>query len=168
MRAWRPLVAYELLVSLVFAVVLGPLVATCTYHIIGLSGEAVLGNFELLSFLASPLGVLALVLFAGVGFALVLLEFAGLILLTDAALCRARVPARALMATLVHAAPRCSAWRFCYRRWQFWWRCRMSDWVHSRIGSYSAMPIFTTSWPNGRRGSGAACRSPACWDWGTR
>ncbi len=106
LRAWQPLVAYELLISLVFAVVLGPLVATCTYHVIGLSGEAVLGNFELLSFLASPLGVFALVLFVGVGFALVLLEYAGLILLTDAALCGATVPARTLVSALVRAAPR--------------------------------------------------------------
>ncbi|HVU89863.1 MAG TPA: glycerophosphodiester phosphodiesterase family protein [Pirellulales bacterium] len=105
-RAWKPLVGYELLMSLVMAAVLGPLVATCTYHAVGLSGDAVLGNFELVSFLLSPLGALALVLFGSVGFALVFFEYAGLILLADAALDGLTVSAGTLARALVWAAPR--------------------------------------------------------------
>ena len=81
--------------------------------LIGLSGEAVLGNFELLSFLASPLGVVALVLLPVSALrGQVLLEYAGLILLTDAALCGAAVPARALVRILVPLRRDCSAFAF--------------------------------------------------------
>ena len=92
--------------SLVTTAVLGPLVAACTYYAVGLSGDAVLGNFELVSFLFSPLGAVALVLFCSVGFGLVLLEYAGLILLTDAALEGVTVSARTLARAIVWAAPR--------------------------------------------------------------
>ncbi|HEY4308406.1 MAG TPA: glycerophosphodiester phosphodiesterase family protein [Pirellulales bacterium] len=105
-RAWKPLVLYELAMSLISAAVLGPLVASCTYHVIGLSGEAVLGNFELFSFLMSPLGVMALVLFLSISFALLLLEYAGLIVLADAALAGTAVPTWTLVGCLSRSLPR--------------------------------------------------------------
>jgi glycerophosphoryl diester phosphodiesterase len=105
-RAWKPLVGYELLMSLVMTAVLGPLVATCTYYAVGLTGDAVLGNFELVSFLISPLGAVALILFLSVGFGLVLLEYAGLILLANAALGGVAVSAQTLARAILWAAPR--------------------------------------------------------------
>ena len=68
-RAWKPLVGYELLMSLVTTAVLS-LVAACTYYAVGLSGDAVLGNFELVSFRFRRWGQSRPVLFCSVGFGL--------------------------------------------------------------------------------------------------
>jgi len=85
-RAWKPLLIYELAMSMVMALVLGPLLLTLSYRLIELSGESVLGNTELARFLLSPVGLVSLILFLGATLTLRLIEYAGLILLSDAAL----------------------------------------------------------------------------------
>ena len=92
--------------SLFMTSVLGPLLLTLSYRMIELSGETVLGNTELASFLLSPIGVLALVLVIGVTLGLLLIEYAGLILLADAALRGTTLSIRQLLAGIVRASPR--------------------------------------------------------------
>jgi glycerophosphoryl diester phosphodiesterase len=85
-RAWKPLLAYELLMSLLTTTVLAPLFLSCAYELIGISDDAVWANWDLARFLGSLQGILALVLGSSVMLGLLLLRYAGLILLADAAL----------------------------------------------------------------------------------
>ena len=54
LHAWKPLVIYELLMSWLTVLVVGPLVVAASYRLIEISGEAALGNLELAKFLLSP------------------------------------------------------------------------------------------------------------------
>jgi len=105
-RGWKPLVVYELLMSLLSATVLAPLVVTCSYHLIGISGESVLGNQDLVQFALSPIGAAALMLVVSMTVGLLFLEFSGLILLVDAALRGSALSTRQVVAWMFSAAPR--------------------------------------------------------------
>ena len=105
-RAWRPLLVYELLASLAATLVLGPLLAACSYQLIGISDEVVLGNWELAWLAVSPRGASALVAIASVSLGLLFLEYSGLILLANAALRGITLSLRELATKMVQAAPR--------------------------------------------------------------
>jgi glycerophosphoryl diester phosphodiesterase len=105
-RAGKPLLIYELGASLLMGLVLGPLVLSLSYRLIELSGEAVLGNTELARFLISPLGLLSVVVILGATLGLRLMEYAGLILLADAALRGTTLSLRSAVAAILAAAPR--------------------------------------------------------------
>ncbi|MEX2114901.1 MAG: glycerophosphodiester phosphodiesterase family protein [Pirellulales bacterium] len=105
LRGWQPLVFYQLLMSLVIAAVVSPWLLTLSYTLIEFSGEPVLGNTELAAFLASPLGLASLALGLSVLVALLFVEYAGLIVLTDAALRGETLTIRQLVATMLGAAP---------------------------------------------------------------
>lgn len=105
--AWKPLLIYELLISLLSATILGPLVVAASYQLIGLAGDdGVLGNYDLAYFLLSPIGLLVLIAAASVTLGLLFLEYAGLILLADAAFRGVRLRARDVAARILGAAPR--------------------------------------------------------------
>lgn len=104
-RAWRPLVGYEILVSSLSTVVLGPLIVALSYRLIEFSGEKVLGNSQLASFLLSPIGMAALVLGLSVTLGLLMIEYSGLILLSHAAFRKTTVSVRRVVEVIVAAAP---------------------------------------------------------------
>jgi len=106
MRAWKPLVVYELLVGLLTTTVLGPPLVLVFYRLIELAGEPVLGNLELARFLLSPLGLVALVVVPSIAAALVLVHYSGLILLADAAIGGRTLSLVQLLRTMIAAAPR--------------------------------------------------------------
>jgi glycerophosphoryl diester phosphodiesterase len=105
-RAWKPLVAYEILASSAKALVLGPLVVSASYRLIELAGDGVLGNSDLAWFLLSPLGFVALVLVLGASLGLMFVEYAGLMLLVRAALRGGSVSVSGVLLALAKAAPR--------------------------------------------------------------
>ena len=105
-RAWKPLLAYELLMSLLTTMVLGPLFLSCVYALIGVSDEAVWGNWDLARFLGSFPGILTLVLGSSVLLGLQLLKYSGLILLADVALRESTLSSGQLVAKTLAAAPR--------------------------------------------------------------
>ena len=105
-RSWKPLLAYELLTTLVATIVLGPLLLGGAYQLIGISGDAVWGNADLAGFLFSPRGVLAVVLGSSVMLGLLLVQYSGLILLADAALRGDSLTLRDIVGRFLTAAPR--------------------------------------------------------------
>lgn len=104
-RAWKPLVIYELLMSWLTALVVGPLVVALSYRLIEFSGEAALGNLDLARFLLSPIGALALVFALSVSLGLLLFEYSGLIVLADAAFRGTRFSIGQTIARILRAAP---------------------------------------------------------------
>ena len=105
-RAWLPLICCELLVSLLTATLLGPIVLAISYQLIGLQGDAPLGNWDLVYFLLSPVGVLAIVLGTSAMLLLLFIEYSGLIVVADAALRGSRVSIREVALGIASAAPR--------------------------------------------------------------
>jgi glycerophosphoryl diester phosphodiesterase len=105
-RAWKPLVIYELLISWIAASVLGPLTVALSYRLIEMSGETALGNLELARFLLSPIGALAFVLTLSITLGLLLIEYSGLIVLADAAFRGTTLSIGQIFAGVFGAAPR--------------------------------------------------------------
>ena len=105
-KAWRPLLAYELIVSLLTTLVVGPLWLTITYQTIAILDEGGLGNWDLIWFFATPKGALALLLGTGVTLGMLFIEYSGLILLADAALRGTTLSLRQLLVRMLGAAPR--------------------------------------------------------------
>jgi glycerophosphoryl diester phosphodiesterase len=105
-RAWKSLIVYELLMSLLSTAVLAPLVLTCSYQLIGISGEAVLGNWDLIRFALSPIGAVALLLVVSMTLGVLFVEYSGLMLLADAALRGTTLSTRNVIAWVFSAAPR--------------------------------------------------------------
>jgi glycerophosphoryl diester phosphodiesterase len=85
-RAWKPLLAYELLMCLLAGVIITPVGLAIFYHVVGLIGDGALGNSELLAFLVSPLGIVVFVVGASVLLGFLFIEYSGLIVMADAAL----------------------------------------------------------------------------------
>ncbi|MGD9722787.1 MAG: glycerophosphodiester phosphodiesterase family protein [Pirellulales bacterium] len=103
--AWRPLLLYELLVSLLAATLLGPLLAAAIAWLVGLGGDTALGNWEVARFLATPAGLLAILLASTATLGLLFVEYSGLILLAHAALHGASPSIRQVAAAVVRSAP---------------------------------------------------------------
>jgi glycerophosphoryl diester phosphodiesterase len=106
LHAWKPLVIYELLMSWLTVLVVGPLVVAASYRLIEISGEAALGNLELAKFLLSPLGALTFVLALSVTLGLLFIEYSGLIVLADAAFRGITLSIGQTIAGVFGAAPR--------------------------------------------------------------
>lgn len=104
--SWRPLVGYEVVVSLLTATLFAPLLVAASYWFIGLSGEAAAGNLELLEILLSPSGAAAALLGISFLLTLVFVEFAGLIVIADAAFRNQRLSVAQIAARMLSAAPR--------------------------------------------------------------
>jgi hypothetical protein len=77
----RPLVAFSLACKLVAVLVLGPLSAALLSLYLQQWGRCSVGNFELASFLLSPIGAAASVTLGTIGVAAIYFELAGLLLL---------------------------------------------------------------------------------------
>lgn len=105
-HAWQPLLIYELGISLLATAVLGPWLLACLYELIALTEDASLGDWNLLPFVLSPIGAVALVLGAGVALGLLFVEYSGLILLAGSALRGTSLSRRQLLTRLLTAAPR--------------------------------------------------------------
>jgi len=105
-RRWKLLVAYEILVSTFSTLVLGPLALALSYRLIELSGEPVLGNSDLARFLLTPSGIVALIAALTLALALLLIQYAGLILLLAAALRRQTPRLGPTLVALAAASPR--------------------------------------------------------------
>jgi len=108
--AWKGLVAYELLISLITTLLLGPLLLAISYKLLGLldNGEnelSILTNGDLAWFLLSPQGLLAIVLVGTITVAVLFLEYAGLMLLAGAALRGVTLSIRSVAATILRATP---------------------------------------------------------------
>jgi len=80
-RRLPQLLAYEILFKVITAAVLGPLSAWVFAALISSTGRRVLSNEEILAFLLSPLGLITLVLWGGVGLATLFAEQAGMMLI---------------------------------------------------------------------------------------
>jgi len=105
-RAWQPLLLAELLISLLGTFVLGPLLLACAYQWIGIDDEQAWTNGELVWFLLSARGALTLVMSVAIALGLVLLEYAVLILLADAALRKRDLALGQVTLATLAAAPR--------------------------------------------------------------
>ena len=105
-RAWIPLIGCELLVSLLTATLLGPIALALSYRLIGLQDETPLENWELVSFILSPVGVMALMLVTSLTLLLLLLEYSGLIVVADAALRGSAVSTQEVALGIVSTTPR--------------------------------------------------------------
>jgi membrane-anchored glycerophosphoryl diester phosphodiesterase (GDPDase) len=81
-RRWRPIVIYQLLVSLAAAVVLTPLATEGLRTILRSTGAVAVNNFDLVGFFLSPRGMAYLVAAIAVALSLFFLVHAGLVLLT--------------------------------------------------------------------------------------
>jgi glycerophosphoryl diester phosphodiesterase len=75
---------YELFFKLLAAAILTPLATRLTTVLIRRTGSVVISNEEILGFVASPQGLLAVVVVGAVSLAIVFFELAGLILIADA------------------------------------------------------------------------------------
>jgi glycerophosphoryl diester phosphodiesterase len=89
-RAWRALLATDLVWKLVAFAILTPLVGLALRGGIALSGDTVLADQEILFFLLRPLGLVVLVVAAGLSLAVVGLEQASLIAIVTGAAADAR------------------------------------------------------------------------------
>ncbi|MBL9123645.1 MAG: glycerophosphoryl diester phosphodiesterase membrane domain-containing protein [Planctomycetaceae bacterium] len=106
LRAWRPLLGYELVVSLLLTLVIGPLWFAVTYELLGLTEDGALGNWELFRFFATPLGFGALIGGVSATLGMLFVEYSGLMLLADAALRGESLTLPALTRRMIAAAPR--------------------------------------------------------------
>lgn len=106
LREWKSLVAYKLFASLLSATILGPLALAAIDRWIGLFGEGVLGNWDLLGLFHSPSGLALLVASLGLALALAYFHYAGLIVLADAALRSAPISTWAAIVRVTAAGPR--------------------------------------------------------------
>ena len=77
--SWKPMAAYTLLVWIATLGVLSPLVSWVVNRLVAQSGEFVVGNSQMLSWLLSTKGILTLVLFGGLSLLGLLLQITGLI-----------------------------------------------------------------------------------------
>ena len=78
---WRAFVAFDLLCKLISVAIYAPLSAWFLRAILQWSGDPVVSNFDLISFFFSWQGILLVVVWATVGFAILFLELGGLTLL---------------------------------------------------------------------------------------
>lgn len=102
--SWPRLLATDLLYKIVAFATLTPLAAVALRVFVATSGGSVLADEDILYFLLSPLGVLALVVISGLGLAIVALEQAGLMTICHGAAHGLRVPVpEALRHGLRHA-----------------------------------------------------------------
>ena len=106
LAAWKPLLIYELAMSILSALVLGPLVLAVSSALVGLSGEDVLVNWEMVAYFLSPRGLVATLLGASLTLGLLFVEYSGLLLIADAALCGVRLSPREIAVWIVKRAPR--------------------------------------------------------------
>jgi glycerophosphoryl diester phosphodiesterase len=104
--AWKPLVAYELLVSALAVLAFGPLLVALSYRLIEFTGEPILGNSELADFLLSPLGLVALLLGLSLMLGLLLIQYSGLIVMIHDALTGQATALRRTLGAVIAAAPR--------------------------------------------------------------
>ncbi len=78
-RTWTGLLGCEIAFKVLGLALLGPVIAWTVLQLIALSGQAAISNVEIADFLLSPLGWLTLVIFIGLGWALVFLGHAALL-----------------------------------------------------------------------------------------
>ncbi len=133
-HAWRPLLCYHLVTSLVVGVAVSPLLLVLSYKLVEFSGEPVLGNAELAAYLASPVGAVSLLFLTSLVVLLIVVEYAGLMLLADAALRGAVLSVDQVIVALGAAAPACcgSPSYSQLRQWSL--RFLSWGWGHFRIG----------------------------------
>ncbi|MCU0621278.1 MAG: glycerophosphoryl diester phosphodiesterase membrane domain-containing protein, partial [Gemmatimonadales bacterium] len=79
---WRPLVAYQVIVSVAGAVLFTPLLTLLLRRIMGRTGSVAISNFDLTGFFLSPVGLAFLLALLAGTVALFALLHAGLVLLT--------------------------------------------------------------------------------------
>src|SRR5262245_42369413 len=77
----RPLLAYQVLWKILTLVLLGPLTLALLHTLVAWSGEAVVANSRLLSFVLSPLGLTTLVIYATLALTGIFVEQAGLMVI---------------------------------------------------------------------------------------
>lgn len=110
MRSWKQLIVYELLVSVVGTLLLWPLLLALSYPLLGLLDNgsedfAVLTNEDLAWFLVSPQGLSAIAVLVCATIWLLLIEYAGLVMLAGGAMRDFRFSLAATLKTIVCNAP---------------------------------------------------------------
>ncbi|WP_425398363.1 glycerophosphodiester phosphodiesterase family protein [Aeoliella sp.] len=78
-KCWRPLVAADILFKLAAAVVIAPIVALAFRAFVEASGRTVLADEDILKFVVSPIGIVALLCVGGLALAALVLEQAVLL-----------------------------------------------------------------------------------------
>jgi glycerophosphoryl diester phosphodiesterase len=111
-RAWadlrfqaRAALAFQLLVQLASLALIGPLLAWLAQRLVLLSGEAVISNFALARFLASPAGIGCLVLLLLFTSVTWLIEFTGLTWVAGEAIARRGAPVTGAIDVVVRRVP---------------------------------------------------------------
>jgi len=74
---WRPALGFHLLIQLLGFAVIVPLATWIGRHLVGVSGEPVISNYDIAGFVLSPAGVAFVLLVASITIGLLLAEFAG-------------------------------------------------------------------------------------------
>ena len=103
---WRAPLAFHLLMQLLGVALFTPLVSWVGSRLVLASGEAVVSNYDIATFVLSPPGVAFVLVVAALTLALVLAEFAGHSWIAGHAITRRRATLASTIATVMRALPR--------------------------------------------------------------
>ena len=105
LRLWRPTLGFHFLMQALGFAIFGPLATRVARRLVAASGEPVITNFDIASYLLSPIGVLFLVVVAAMANGLLLAEFAGLSFISGHAIARRPVTVLAAVALVLKRLP---------------------------------------------------------------
>lgn len=88
---WREALGYHVLIQLLGLAIFTPMTAWTGRRLVQASGEPVISNFDIASFVLSPIGALGILLFVALTVSLLLAEFAGLSYIAERAVARRSV-----------------------------------------------------------------------------
>jgi glycerophosphoryl diester phosphodiesterase len=88
---WREALGYHVLIQLLGLAIFTPMTAWIGRRLVQASGEPVISNFDIASFVLSPIGAVGILLFVALTVSLLLAEFAGLSYIAERAVARRSV-----------------------------------------------------------------------------
>jgi len=105
-RAWRALIAYEIICKLAAFFILVPLLTGLLHALLALEGDGFVGNIDIARFVLSPLGASSILLAAVLALALLFLELSGVVLIADDAIALRPLSLRRCLRSLLTVSPR--------------------------------------------------------------
>jgi glycerophosphoryl diester phosphodiesterase len=102
---WREALGFHVLIQLLGLAIFTPMTAWIVRRLVQASGEPVISNFDIASFVLSPIGAFGILLVAALTVSLLLGEFAGLSYIADRAIARRGVSLAATIAFVLRKLP---------------------------------------------------------------
>lgn len=102
---WRSALAFHVVMQLLGAAIFTPLIAGILGRLVAASGEPVVSNYDIATFVLSPLGAATVVLVIALSISLLLAEFLGLSHLSEHAMARRRASVTAAIAFVLKRLP---------------------------------------------------------------